>query len=199
MPIAYDPRWALANRPNGGARRRPFREGRGRNLVIVVAGLAAIIAIATAGQAIGPVPTGMITGRTGLTVENDVVIDHDNFTVKDIGGSASDKIVAFNDDGSHFTVAAKMNTGDELVIDLPLLNTSNSDATVITTMEASEGLRVDNRVYWDTLARDSSPSPIRNCWSNAVRLSYVQRQDRVDALNWRWFMAWPFSIARKSQ
>jgi hypothetical protein len=118
--------------------------------------------------------TGLITGRTGLTVENDVVIDHDNFTVKDIGGRASDKIVAFNDDGSHFTVAAKMNTGDELVIDLPLLNTSNSDANVIATLEASEGLSVDIRVFWDTLARDSSPSPIRNWWRNAVRLSYVQ-------------------------
>ena len=116
----------------------------------------------------------MITGRTGLTVDNDVVIDHDNFTVKDIGGRASDKIVAFNDDGSHFTVAAKMNTGDELVIDLPLLNTSNSDASVTATPEASEGLSVDIRVFWGTLARDSSPSPIRNWWRNAVRLSYVQ-------------------------
>ena len=116
-----------------------------------------------------------------MTVENEVVITHDNFTVKDIGGSASDEIIAFNDDGSHFTVAAKMNTDDDLVIDLPQLNTSNSDANVIATLEASEGLRVDIRVYWDTLARDSSPSPIRNCWSNAVRLSYVQWQDRVDA------------------
>ena len=92
-----------------------------------------------------------------------------------------------------------MNTADELVIDLPLLNTSKSDANVIATLEASEGLRVDIRVYWDTLARDSSPSPIRNCWSNAVGLSYAQWQDSVDARNWLWFMAWPFSIAPKSQ
>ena len=115
MPIAYDPRWPLANRSNGGVR--------GRILVIVVAGLATLIAIATAGQAIGPVLTGVITQRTGLTVENAVVIDHHNLTVKDTGGSDSDKIFAFNDDGSQFTVGAEMNTADELVIDLPLLNT----------------------------------------------------------------------------
>ena len=115
MPIAYDPRWPLANRSNGGVR--------GRILVIVVAGLAALIAIATAGQAIGPVLTGVITQRTGLTVENAVVIDHHNLTVKDTGGSDSDKIFAFNDDESQFTVEAEMNTADELVIDLPLLNT----------------------------------------------------------------------------
>lgn len=75
------------------------------------------------GQAIGSVLTGVITRRTGLTVENAVVIDHDNLTVKDTGGSDSDKIFAFNDDGSQFTVEAEMNTADELVIDLPLLNT----------------------------------------------------------------------------
>ena len=66
--------------------------------------------------------TGVITQRTGLTVENAVVIDHDNLTVKDTGGSDNDKIFAFNDDGSQFTVEAEMNNADELVIDLPLLN-----------------------------------------------------------------------------
>ena len=118
-------------------------------LWILAVGLIALAA--GAGGAVGPILSGIISGNTRLVVEQSVVIDRANFNTDDILSGISDKLVTFNDEGSSFTVAAEMHTGDDLVIDVPLANRSEFNANMIATVKVDGEIQHDVEVFWNTL------------------------------------------------
>jgi hypothetical protein len=123
-----------------------------------VLALGLIALAAGAGGAVGPILSGFISGGAGLVVEQSVVIDRENFNTDDILSGITDKLVTFNDEGSSFTVAAEMHTGDDLVIDVPLTNRSEFNANMIASVEVDGAVQHDVEVFWNTLTRSDSPT-----------------------------------------
>ena len=112
----------------------------------------------TAGLAVGAVMAAGLAGRADVTVGQAVVIDRENFTIKDVKRDISDKVVTFNDDGTALTLAAEFHTGEDVILDVPLANLSGQNANAIATLLVPPGFRKDIEVFWDTLTRSITPS-----------------------------------------
>jgi hypothetical protein len=120
--------------------------------------LGSVVVFAAAGAAVGPVIAGSIAGNSGITVEQAVLIDRENFSLLDFGPMVDDAVVAINDDGTSFTMGLELQVGEEIVIDLPLANQSDATASILATLVTSPGLRKEISVFWDSSARQK-PSP----------------------------------------
>jgi hypothetical protein len=96
-------------------------------------GLAGAIVVAAAGQAVGPILSGSVTGDIGATVSQSITVDTEglplNQRIESVAPGNTDDFVATSDDeGTHFTVAYENNVGDMAVIRIHLLNRSEADA-----------------------------------------------------------------------
>ena len=130
----------------------------------------------------GPVLAGLLTVGVGVSAEQTVFLDRENFTGGDIGIFTGDKVVAFNDEGTSFTVAAEYLVGDSMVLDVPLANESDAEASVIARLTASRGLDKDIKVFWGTFLRDNTPTLTTSLPSPAPNTTItVQRSNTVGA------------------
>ena len=144
--------------------------------------LAAVLVTAAVGQAVGPMLMEAISGNTEVTIEQAFVIDRDQFTSRDVTTAITNKVVTFNDEGTAFTVAAEFHVGNELVLDVPLINKSGKDLSLVLEMQAPPPLIVYAEAFWTTetipFSRTSgtivevwttpSPAPFTQSWEQAA-------------------------------
>ena len=130
--------------------------------------LAALV-LAVAGQALGPVLSGMVTGSAGVVVERSIRIDRDFSDVYSNFG-ADDATLTVSDEGDSFTAALEMHVGalDNLLI-LVIENTSGATVNAELTLNLPAGLmadidsfgidvieaKLDNNTWLLTLTEDS--------------------------------------------
>ncbi|MBI4310308.1 MAG: hypothetical protein HY681_00895 [Chloroflexi bacterium] len=105
--------------------------------------LAGVAIVAAAGQAVGPVLSGSVTGSAGLVVEQSLVLD-DSSTVMSHSGT-DDSLLVINDEGTSFTAAVEMHVGDyDNVIFLEIRNDSDADANAIVELNVPRGIDVED-------------------------------------------------------
>lgn len=93
---------------------------------------------AVAGQAVGPVLTGSVSGSTGLVVSQTVVLDS-----APTGSGTDDFAATVNDEGTAFTVALETQVGQNQTVTLDLANKSGKSANVILELNVPAGIDVD--------------------------------------------------------
>ena len=119
-----------------------------------IMGLAALLVVAAAGQAVGPVLSGAIQGSAGLVIEQAVTLDTDVATGSaiDFGDNngtlgetnePSDGVGTRNDDGSQFTIAAELTAGDTIHVNLYLQNGGVSDTSAILELNVPSNIDVE--------------------------------------------------------
>ncbi len=109
----------------------------------VAAGLA--VTGVAAGQAVGPVLAGSVTGSVGLTVEQAVMLDVDNFDLGDrieVTG-ADDAVTTTNDEGTEFSVAMELNVGQNVEALSNLFKATDEDAAMILELNVPAGIDVE--------------------------------------------------------
>ena len=105
--------------------------------------LAGAAVVAAAGQAVGPVLTGSVTGSAGLTVEQAVVLAEGG-TIGVGSLDASDEgLGVINDEGTSFTVAIELHVGDTVTVTLPVINMSDASANAILELMPPAGVDVE--------------------------------------------------------
>lgn len=121
--------------------------GRGRFMLPVwTLAIAVAIIAAAAGQAVGPVLAGSLTGTVSVVVEQSITLDTDypigdNPTVSTSG--TADSVATRNDEGTHFTLAAELHQGEEVTLDLFLQNDSGEDSASILELNVPAGLDIE--------------------------------------------------------
>ena len=105
-------------------------------LALAVTGLAA-------GQAVGPVLTGSVTGSVGLTVEQAITMDTDRGVNGLNVSGADDSVSTVNDEGTEFTVAVELNVGQRILIDGFVRNDSGADGAVMLELNVPAGIDVE--------------------------------------------------------
>ncbi|MDP6514745.1 MAG: hypothetical protein QF878_16345 [SAR202 cluster bacterium] len=119
-----------------------------------IMGLAALLVVAAAGQAVGPVLSGTIQGSAGLVIEQAVTLDTDvaSGSAIDFGDNngtlgetnePSDGVGTRNDDGSQFTIAAELTAGDTIHVNLYLQNGGVSDTSAILELNVPQNIDVE--------------------------------------------------------
>ena len=108
-------------------------------LALAVTGLAA-------GQAVGPVLAGSVTGIVGLTVEQATTLD----TSYDLGnnpsvyvGDPTDFVSTFNDEGTEFMVAMEMHVGENVELVFNLSNDSGVSGSAALELNIPAGVDVE--------------------------------------------------------
>ena len=104
--------------------------------------VAALVLMTAAGQAVGPVLSGGLTGTAGVAVEQAVILDSESgssTTVTD----AEDFVVTTNDEGTAFTVAIEMHVGDSPTLELDLDNISDATANALLELNVPAGIDLD--------------------------------------------------------
>ncbi len=130
-----------------------------------IMGLATLLVVAAAGQAVGPVLSGAIQGSAGLVIEQAVTLDTDvaSGSAIDFGDNngtlgetnePSDGVGTRNDDGSQFTIAAELTTGDTIHVNLYLQNGGVSDTSAI--LELNVPSNIDVEMTTATVSADGS-------------------------------------------
>ncbi len=115
-------------------------------LPMAAAGVAALVAVATAGQAVGPALSSTTTGSLAATISQAVTIDTEGLDATErvtVGGDVDKWAATTNDDGAHFTVAYENNVGDVAQVTLHLLNRSAHDAAAKLVLTVPEGVDVE--------------------------------------------------------
>ncbi len=104
--------------------------------------LAGAAVVAAAGQAVGPVLSGSVTGSAGLTVEQSLLLSE---TASDhsVGSSPIDGLVVVNDEGTSFTAAIELYVGDTVTLNLDLNNVSDAAANGILELNVPAGVDVE--------------------------------------------------------
>lgn len=111
---------------------------------------AAVLAIAAAaGQAVGPILAGSVTGTAGVTGEQALVLSLSSTTVS--GHAGDDRVMVVNDEGTSFTAAIEMHVGDigypgnseSAAILLGLQNTANAVVSAILELSIPAGLDIE--------------------------------------------------------
>lgn len=115
-------------------------------------GLAAMAMAAVAGQAVGPVLTGSITGSANLTVAQTVVLAAapadmgaitDTYDGTSVTSVASDDYAAvMNDEGTEFTIAMETQVGQTTGFTIALNNLSGKDANFIMELKGPHGIDI---------------------------------------------------------
>ncbi|MBI4310181.1 MAG: hypothetical protein HY681_00240 [Chloroflexi bacterium] len=103
--------------------------------------LAGAVVVAAAGQAVGPVLSGSVTGSAGLTVEQSVLLDPTGSI--SISGHGDDALGVMDDEGTNFTAAIELHAGDTVTITLPVVNVSDADANAILELVPPAGVDVE--------------------------------------------------------
>ena len=105
--------------------------------------LGAALVAATAGAAVGTVLAGNVQGNLPTTVSQGLIADTPTATAA--GGSYSNdqSFVSVSDDGTRFTAAIELNTGDMWRVEVPLTNESDNDMVVELTIDFPLGITVD--------------------------------------------------------
>jgi hypothetical protein len=130
-----------------------------------IMGLATLLVVAAAGQAVGPVLSGAIQGSAGLVIEQAVTLDTDvaSGSAIDFGDNngtlgetnePSDGVGTRNDDGSQFTIAAELTAGDTIHVNLYLQNGGVSDTSAI--LELNVPSNIDVEMTTATVSADGS-------------------------------------------
>ena len=115
---------------------RKLRIGRlGLPVWTVVLAIAAVGAVA--GQAVGPVLAGSVTGSTGVVLEQAVVLSG-TISVN----SADDAASTVNDEGTGFTVAVETDVGQSQTVAIGVSNTSAASANAILSLNVPAALDV---------------------------------------------------------
>ncbi len=105
--------------------------------------LTVLVVVAAAGQAVGPVLSGSVTGKVGLAVAQTVLLDVDDGTVIPVAVDGDDDAVAtVNDEGTEFTVAIETSVGQRQTVTLDLANFSGARANAILELNAPNGIDV---------------------------------------------------------
>ena len=105
--------------------------------------LAGAAVVAAAGQAVGPVLSGSISGSAGLTVEQAILLSTTASDHSISGHAGDDSLIVVNDEGTSFTVAIEVHVGDSPVINLDLRNVSDADGNAILELNAPKGIDVE--------------------------------------------------------
>lgn len=110
-------------------------------------GIAAIVLTAAAGQAVGPVLSGSVTGTAGMTVEQSVLLATSEnspvgTTIANLT-SNGDGAITWNDEGTSFTAAIELHVGDTPQIRLDLRNHSDADANAMLELRVPDGIDVE--------------------------------------------------------
>jgi hypothetical protein len=139
------------------ALRRKVRLGRLAVPIWAIA-LTVLIVGAVAGQAIGPVLSGSVSGTTAVTASQSIVLDPDNPPAVD---GATRALAVVSTDGTSCTVAIETHVGQIQTLTLGLKNANTSNAaSAILQLSAPAGIvwdiSVDNMS--DGIARLSSDS-----------------------------------------
>jgi hypothetical protein len=117
----------------------------------ITAGLAVTMAlVAAAGQAVGPVLSGSVTGTTALTAEQAVLLDTDlpvGENPQTFG--ADDAVTTRNDKGTQFAIAAELHVGQQMFVCLYLENKSEADAAAILELNVPQGIDVELEEFSD--------------------------------------------------
>jgi|GEM_PF-1029429 len=116
---------------------RRVRIGRLSAPVWLVA-LASVGAVAAAGQAVGPVLAGSVTGTTVLSVQQALVLSSHPAV-----NGAIDGIGVRNDDGTSFTAGIETHLGEVVNVVLPLSNRANAQVNAIFELDIPAGTRAD--------------------------------------------------------
>ncbi len=104
--------------------------------------LAGAAVVAAAGQAVGPVLSGSVTGSAGLTVEQSLVLS-ETASEHSVGSSPIEGLVVVNDEGTSFTAAIEMYVGDTVTLNLDLNNVSDAAANGILELSVPAGVDVE--------------------------------------------------------
>ncbi|MBI4310180.1 MAG: hypothetical protein HY681_00235 [Chloroflexi bacterium] len=106
--------------------------------------LAGAAIVAAAGQAVGPVLSGSVTGSAGLTVEQALVLSStaSEHSVSSLD-AADEGLVVVNDEGTSFTAAIELHTGDTVTLNLDLNNVSDAAANGILELNVPAGVDVE--------------------------------------------------------
>ncbi len=121
---------------------RKIRLGR---LSIPIWTILAVPAVAlAAGQAVGPVLAGSVTGSVGLTVEQAITLDVDNRDLDQriVVNGADDAVTTTNDEGTEFSVAMELNVGQRVTADFYLWNASGVSEAAILELNVPAGIDV---------------------------------------------------------
>ena len=95
-------------------------------------GLAAMAIAAVAGQAVGPVLSGSVSGSVGVVVEQTLRLDVDSSSIiEDDDDDADDFAATVNDEGTGFTVAVETDIGQIQTVNFELMNDSDQDVNGI--------------------------------------------------------------------
>jgi hypothetical protein len=96
-------------------------------------------------QAAGPVLAGSVKGIVGLTVEQAVTLDVDNFDLDErieVTGAA-DAVTTTNDEDTGFAVAMELNVGQNVTALFNLFKYTDEDAAMILELNAPAGIDVE--------------------------------------------------------
>jgi hypothetical protein len=143
----------------------------GRISVPVWTSVLTLAAVAmTAGQAVGPVLAGSVTGTVGLTVEQAITLDTDtlgeNPSVDAPNGGDIDWVSTFNDEGTEFTVAVEMFVGQRIELNLDLVNDSGVSGAAMLELNVPAGIDVELDRNDDGSIEEAQAS--RNTWLMVV-------------------------------
>jgi hypothetical protein len=112
--------------------------------------LGAVVITATAGQAVGPILSGGVTGNIGMSVGGDggltlsqsIVLAHEDTSFHLIDGG-EDGVIAVSDDGTSFTIAVEAFEDQTVNVQLDVVNESDEDAYAQLTLLGPSSVTID--------------------------------------------------------
>jgi hypothetical protein len=105
--------------------------------LVAAAGLAVV---AAAGQAVGPVLAGSVTGTASVVAQQSVRLGGGS----SVTGAPGDSLVVENDEGTSFTAAIETHVGQTGVkLNLDVKNFSNADASAVLELNVPAGIDVE--------------------------------------------------------
>ena len=114
-------------------------------------GLAGVLTVAAAGQAVGPVLTGSTSGSVNLTVAQAVTLDTDMGLGTNPGtAGADDAVTTRTDEGTGFTVAMELNVGQRVYTCVYVQNQSGADASTVLELSVPAGIDVEVEQFSST-------------------------------------------------
>ena len=125
-------------------------------LVIMVAGM---------GAAVGPITSGLGTGKMPTTVSQALIIGRPI-----IRTPVDNWLGTVNDTGTAFTAAANVNTGDMYTFTVPIANNSNEDMIAELTIEYPQGISVSVQEMAGSYVRNVTRTGA-NSWKLDVKAS----------------------------
>ncbi len=124
--------------------------------------LAGAAIVAVAGQAVGPVLSGSVSGSAGLTVEQAVVLTEGGTVTISSLDLNDEGLGVVNDEGTSFTAAIELHVGDTVTMALPITNKSDADANAILELSVPAGVDVEVEPSTGTTLKEAQLS--KNDW-----------------------------------